>query len=119
MRSLAVIALACAALAACGKKEDRAQSPTAGECPGLTPQQVQSRGLDLGSGASLNGVAVAREHGSSSCRVEGEGVACDLTDPGVVSVIPGAGAQAAYFDVPQGRNASISVKGGQAACLLS
>jgi hypothetical protein len=118
MRRVLILGLACAALAACNKDEE-ARQPSPGECPALNSQQVASRGLDLGSGASINGVGVSRERGSSSCRVEGAGVACDLTDPGVVSVVPAEGAQAAFFEIPAGRNASITVSGGQAACTLS
>ena len=118
MRKLIVLGLACAALTACNKDEE-ARQPTAGECPALTAQQFAERGLDLGSGASINGVAVSRERGSSSCRAQEGGVACDLTDPGVVSVTPGSGAQAAAFEIPPGRNASITVSGGEARCTLS
>ena len=118
MRGIAILAVACAALAACNKDEE-ARQPTAGECPALTAQQFTERGLDLGSGASINGVAVSRERGASACRAQDGGVACDLTDPGVVSVTPGPGAQAAAFEIPPGRNASITVSGGQAACTLS
>ena len=118
MRRALTFALACAALAACSKDEE-ARQPTAGECAALTAQQYAERGLDLGSGASINGVAVSRERGASSCRVQDGGVLCDLTDPGVVSVTPGPGAQAAAFEIPPGRNASITVSGGQARCTLS
>ena len=118
MRALLLLGLACAALAACNRDEE-APPPAAGDCTALTAQQYAERGLDLGSGASINGVAVSRERGASSCRVEDGGVACDLTDPGVVSVTPGPGAQAAAFEIPPGRNASITVSGGEARCTLS
>ena len=118
MRTLLLLGTAVLSLAACDR-EDKAQSPTAGECPGLTAEQFAGRGLDLGSGSSMNGVGVRRERGSSSCRVEGDAVACDISDPGVVGITPAEGAQPAYFDIPQGRNASITVSGGEARCTLS
>ena len=118
MRKLLLLGLACTALAACDRQEEAPQA-TAGECPVLDSRQVAARGLDLGSGASVNGVGVSRERGSSSCRAEGAAVSCDLTDPGVTAIVPAEGAQAAYFDIPAGRNASITVSGGKAACTLS
>ena len=118
MRRVLTFGLACVALAACGKDEEAAPA-AAGDCTALTAQQYAERGLDLGSGASINGVAVSRERGASSCRVQDGGVACDLTDPGVVSITPGPGAQAAAFEIPPGRNASITVNGGEARCTLS
>ena len=118
MRTLVLLGAAALSLAACNR-EDEAQQPTAGECPALTAQQFEERGLDLGSGSSLNGVGVRRQRGSSACRVEGAAISCEMSDPRVVGVTPAQGAQPAYFDIPQGRNASITVNGGDVRCTLS
>ena len=118
MRTLILLGAACAALAACNKDEE-ARQPTAGECAGLTAVQVRQRSLSLDSSASMNGVDINREHGSSHCKVQGDAILCDLNDPGVVSVTPEPGARPTYFEIPPGRNASITVSGGQAACTLS
>ena len=118
MRTLVLFDLGALSVAACSKEDD-ARQPTAGECPALTAQQFEERGLDLGSGSSLNGVGVRRQRGSSACRVQGAAISCEMSDPGVVGVTPAEGAQPAYFDIPQGRNASITVSGGQARCTLS
>ena len=118
MRALLLIGAAALSLAACNRDDD-AEQAAAGACAALTAEQFASRGLDLGSGSTMNGVGVRRERGSSRCSVQDGGVGCEMTDPGVVGVAPTEGAPPAYFDVPQGRSASITVNGGAVRCTLS
>ncbi len=88
-------------------------------CPSLTPQQGEARGATFANSAGMNGVTFARERGSASCKVDDGGdVACDMRSPGLVRV-SGQTGYVAYFDIPAGRNARVSMSHDIARCVLN
>jgi hypothetical protein len=94
-------------------------APAGTPCPTLTAEAAAARDVTLGSSAGLNGVTFARQGGSSACKIDDGGdVACDMRAPGLVRV-SGANNFVAYFDVPQGRDARVSMSHDIARCVLN
>ena len=88
-------------------------------CASLTPEQGAARNARFANSAGMNGVTFAREGGSASCKVDDGGdIACDMTAPGLVRV-SGQTGYVAYFDIPAGRNARVSMSHDIARCVLN
>ncbi len=88
-------------------------------CPSLTPEQGAARNATFAGSAGMNGVTFAREGGSAACKVDDGGdIACDLTAPGLVRV-SGQTGYVAYFDIPAGRDARVSMSHDIARCVLN
>ena len=93
--------------------------PAAGsQCTASSAEAATAAGVTFESGSTLNDVQVRRQSGSSSCRILPDGaIECRMRNPGLVRIT--AGETNTHFEVPQGRNATLTVSSGQARCILN
>jgi hypothetical protein len=128
MRAAAPIALAAPLLlAACVQPHtDEAPTLTAEEARELI-EPCRALGLDsptamaaaFRSHATIDAVTFAAEGGAMACSTDSGGDAvCDVTGPGIVRV-GGARGAIAFFDLPAGRTARVSMSHDIARCVLN
>ncbi len=112
-RRLSAGVLVGAALAGCAAR--RAEDvPPGAPCPEIDARGALERRAGMRAADSVNGYVLKRERGRSFCRVAGDGFDCDLEDPGVVQLV-----NRTWWDVPEGRDATVTVRGGEGRCVVN
>jgi hypothetical protein len=124
--SIAAVPMA-ALVAACSPPQADVQpaaaarvQPAPGQpCPMLDARSPRARAARFSATATLQGVSFASQGGSQACATDSGGdAACEVAGGGVVRVSGPAG-PIAYFDIPAGAGARVSMSHDIARCVLN
>ncbi len=113
MRSAHLLSLGLFALTSCAPA--RGEDLAAGApCPEIDARGALERKAGMRAADSINGYVLKRQRGASRCHAAGDGLECELEDPGVVQLV-----NRSWWDVPEGRDATVTVRGGQGRCVVN
>lgn len=98
--------------------KEKADEVVGPPCAALTAEAFAARHLTAKMKADYEGINFARAAGHISCDLKKGAQICQFTSPIVVVVTPPSG-PASYFEPGVGRPATVTVKGGQASCVMA